>query len=194
MDQPRNHRTGDAAASERSNIGRRGTGRNSSVLGFSLVSGFSDTPRQWAEHRPRTGRAVLWELIQAALLSLVVFLAVQSVIQNFRVEGPSMEPSFEPDQSLLVLKAAYFHIDGTPLQGRLPTTPQGSIDYIFGGPQRGDSAVFHAPTVRNTDYVKRIIGLPGDQIVISNGMVFVNGERLERAIRRVPATQELQLP
>jgi signal peptidase I len=133
-------------------------------------------------------------LVQAALLSLVLFVAIQSVLQNFRVEGPSMEPNFEPDQSLLVLKAAYFHLDGTPLQGRLPTTPQGSIDYLFGGPQRGDSAVFHAPTVRNTDYVKRVIGLPGDQVLINDGTVFVNGERLNEPYVEFPLPRNYTYP
>jgi signal peptidase I len=124
------------------------------------------------------GQGMMWELVQAVLVSFVAFLAIQAVVQNFRVDGPSMEPTFVAGQNLLILKAAYFHVDGTPLEGRLPSTSQGSVDYLFGGPQRGDIAVFRAPTVRNTDYLKRIIGLPGDEVLIRNGVVWLNGERL----------------
>ncbi len=87
------------------------------------------------------GGGLAWELLQTIILTLAIFLGVRSVVQNFRVEGASMEPTLETGQYLLISKAPYFHIENTPLAGLaniLPTTKQGSTEFLFGGPQRGD--------------------------------------------------------
>src|SRR5437762_6339841 len=96
-----------------------------------------------ATSKPKAG-GLAWELLQTIVLTLAIFLGVRSVVQNFRVEGASMEPTLETGQYLLISKASYFHVDGTPLAGLgfLPTTHQGSIEYLFGGPERGDIVVF----------------------------------------------------
>src|ERR1043166_8099884 len=77
-----------------------------------------------------------WELLQTIVLTLAIFLGVRSVVQNFRVEGASMGPTLETGQYLLISKVSYFHIEGTPLANFLPTAHQGSIEYLFGGPDR----------------------------------------------------------
>jgi signal peptidase I len=136
----------------------------------------------------KKGGGLAWELLQTIVLTLAIFLGVRSVVQNFRVEGASMEPTLETAQYLLISKASYFHIEGTPLDRFLPTTRQGSTDYVFGGPQRGDVVVFKAPTQPDKDFIKRIIGLPGDTILIKNGQVFVNGVPLDEAYIHYPAT------
>ena len=79
---------------------------------------------------------------QAILVTGLVVLGVHSVVQNFRVDGVSMQPSFEAGQVLVVNRAAYFHIDGAPLADVLPTTRQGKTAYLFGGPQRGTRPYF----------------------------------------------------
>jgi signal peptidase I len=117
------------------------------------------------------------ELGQAVLITAVLVLGIRLVVQNFRVEGVSMQPTFQAGQILVVNRAAYFHLDGSPVAGLLAdrrTTPQ----YVFGGPQRGDVAVFRAPPQPDTDYIKRIIGLPGDSIAVRGGRVYVNGVAL----------------
>jgi signal peptidase I len=134
------------------------------------------------------GGGLAWELLQTIVLTLAIFLGVRSVVQNFRVEGASMEPTLETGQYLLISKASYFHIEGTPLDRFLPTTKQGSIDYLFGGPQRGDIVVFRAPTQPDKDFIKRVIGLPGDTVLIKNGTVYVNGQPLNEPYIHFPAT------
>ena len=131
-----------------------------------------------------------WELLQTIVLTLAIFLGVRSVVQNFRVEGASMEPTLETGQYLLISKASYFHIEGTPLANLsfLPISHQGSIDYVFGGPQRGDIVVFRAPTQPDKDFIKRVIGLPGDTVLIKNGTVIVNGQALAEPYIHYPAT------
>jgi signal peptidase I len=136
----------------------------------------------------KKGGGLAWELLQTIVLTLAIFLGVRSVVQNFRVEGASMEPTLETAQYLLISKASYFHVEGTPLDRFVPTTRQGSTDYLFGGPQRGDVVVFKAPTQPDKDFIKRIIGLPGDTVLIKNGQVIVNGAPLDEAYIHYPAT------
>jgi signal peptidase I len=134
------------------------------------------------------GGGLAWELLQTIVLTLAIFLGVRSVVQNFRVEGASMEPTLETGQYLLISKASYFHVEGTPLDHLLPITHLGSTDYLFGGPQRGDIVVFRAPTQPDKDFIKRIIGMPGDSILVKNGTVFVNGQALQEPFIHYPAT------
>ena len=132
-------------------------------------------------------RAIAGELAQAAVITLALTVGARAVVQNFRVEGISMQPNFVGGQVLVVNRAAYFHIDGTPLAGIVPATRQGTTDYLFGGPQRGDVAVFVAPPQPDTDYIKRIIGLPGDTLSVRSGRVFVNGQGLVEPYIQFPA-------
>jgi signal peptidase I len=127
------------------------------------------------------------ELARMALVVGLAVLGVHWAVQNFRVDGVSMQPSFEAGQVLVVNRAAYLHIEGAPLADVLPTTRQGRTAYLFGGPQRGDVAVFRAPSEPNTDYLKRIIGLPGDSVLVQDGQVFVNGTLLEEPYIQFPA-------
>jgi signal peptidase I len=126
-------------------------------------------------------------LAQAVLVTCLAVLGVRSVVQNFRIDGVSMEPSFEAGQVVVVNRAAYFHIDGAPLVDRLPTTRRGTSAFLFGGPQRGDAAVFRAPPQLKTDYLKRIIGLPGDSVLVKDGRVIVNGTALTEPYIQYPS-------
>src|SRR5436305_13781184 len=90
--------------------------------------------RVGSEHKSRTG-GLAWELLQTIVLTLAIFLGVRSVVQNFRVEGASMEPTLETGQYLLISKISNFHIEGTPLETLLPRQHQVSTDYLFGGPE-----------------------------------------------------------
>src|SRR5436190_5490689 len=140
-----------------------------------------------ATTRPKGG-GLAWELLQTVVLTLAIFLGVRSVVQNFRVEGASMEPTLETGQYLLISKASYFHVENTPLANFLPTTHQGSIQYLFGGPERGDIVVFRAPTQPDKDFIKRVIGMPGDTVLIKNGTVYVNDKPLDEPYIHFPAS------
>ncbi len=140
------------------------------------------------EDQSRGGARLAWELFQTIVLTVVIFLGVRAVVQNFRVEGASMEPTLHTGQYLLINKVAYFRPTGTPLDSLLPITRQGSVDYLFGGPQRGDVAVFRAPNQPDKDFIKRVIGLPGDLVLVRGGQVFVSGQRLDEPYIQFPAT------
>ncbi|ABY34510.1 MAG: signal peptidase I [Chloroflexus sp.] len=135
-------------------------------------------------------RYVVRELLETAIFILLVFLIVRGVVQNFKIEGSSMEPTLHTGQYILVNKLIYFHFDlNAPLRllpGQSDLPPR--IVYPFRPPQRGDIVVFEYPRDVRKDYIKRVIGLPGDIIEIREGKVFVNNEPLDEPYLRGAST------
>ncbi len=149
-------------------------------------------PRPRSVSRP-AGR-LLRELAETVILALVIFLLVRAVVQNFQVEGKSMEPSLQSGWYLLVDKAIYWEINLTTVHKFIPFVHAGQdpTRYLFRGPKRGDVIVFVAPdAVPGTperDFIKRVIGLPGDTVEVRSCTVFVNGLPLqENYIQEPPA-------
>lgn len=129
------------------------------------------------------------EVLETVLLTVMIFFLVKGLVANFRILGTSMEPNFHTDQLVLVNKAAYFHVDINSWLKLIPGVhPEGqSITWLFGGPKRGDVVIFEPPDVVNEDYIKRVIGLPGDKVEVKNGKVFVNDVALnEPYIKEAP--------
>ena len=119
------------------------------------------------------------EVLQMMLLAVTLFLGVRLILQNFRVEGPSMSPTLTSGDFLWVNKAAYFRWNG---------------EFILGGPKRGDIAVLKAPDSRqDVDLIKRVIGLPGDRLRIQRGEVFINGRSLDEPYIRFPSSYDYPL-
>lgn len=109
---------------------------------------------------PSTKRRSSWlrELLETAVLTIAIFLVVRVALQNFKVEGMSMEPNLHNDEYILVNK----------------------VDYMISSPQRGDVIVFRAVPAGqpDRDFIKRVIGLPGETVSVHNSAVYINGHRL----------------
>jgi signal peptidase I len=109
-----------------------------------------------AEAQPPRRSFATREILETIGLTLLIFLAVHFSIQPYRVDGPSMQPGLHTDGLLLV----------------------NLLTYDFGSPQRGDVIVLHPPSAPNLQYVKRIIGIPGDTIELTQISVAVDGKVL----------------
>jgi signal peptidase I len=121
------------------------------------------------------------EIVETLAIALLVFLLIQLVWRNFRVEGSSMEPSIHDGQFLLVERLVYS--PGSParfLHNTIGRSAAGGklIDSIFHAPQRGEIIVFIPPSNPQKDYIKRVIGIGGDKVEIRQGRVYVNDRPL----------------
>ena len=125
-------------------------------------------------------RGFLFESLETVLLALAVFLVLQASVQNFRVEGPSMDPTLGNGQYLLVNKLVYEPIPFQSAEASDGETRGGGQSWIFPfhPPRQGDVIVFHEPTNPDRDFVKRVIGVPGDTVEMRSGEVYVNGTLL----------------
>ncbi len=98
------------------------------------------------------------ELLQVVVFAISIFLFVYLLIlQPHKIKGASMEPNFHDGEYLLTDK----------------------VSYRLGEPKRGDVVVFRAPPSYSDEFIKRIIGLPGEEIKVEGGKVYVNGRALE---------------
>jgi signal peptidase I len=105
------------------------------------------------------------EIIETLALTLIIFVVIHFTIQNYMVDGTSMQPGLNNSQYVLVNKLAY----------------------LFHAPERGDVIVFHWPIDTNKDLIKRVIGIPGDVIVVDSTTVQVNGVLLNEPYINAPA-------
>lgn len=101
--------------------------------------------------------ASIWEIAEVVIISLVaVFIVRTFIAQPFLVSGASMEPNFQDGNYLII----------------------DEVTYRFRAPERGDVIVFRFPKDPKTFFIKRILGLPGDEVIVDNGAieVFRNGK------------------
>src|SRR5579884_3577536 len=100
---------------------------------------------------------LLREIIETVVLTILMFLVIRFAVQNFNIEGTSMEPTLHNTELILVDKWTY----------------------LFHPPERGDVIVFVAPPDPTQDYIKRVIAIPGDVITVENTTVIVDGVTLK---------------
>ncbi len=117
------------------------------------------------------------ETIKTVLWAVVIALVVRTVaFEPFNIPSGSMIPTLLVGDYLFVSKYSYgYSRYSLPLS--LPLIP-GRI--LMSEPERGDVAVFKLPSDNSTDYIKRIIGLPGDKIQVRVGRLWINGEEVVR--------------
>jgi signal peptidase I len=132
---------------------------------------------------PRPRRPVLRKVREAAqtlLLAGVVYLLVQFLVPPYAVDGASMAPNLSDGERLLVNRSVYAHFDANKIWNLLPGVDRAgeAIVYPFHAPERGEIVVFDPPTGGGEPYIKRVIGLPGDEIAFADGRVLVNGAPL----------------
>ncbi len=102
-------------------------------------------------------KAAVIEIAYVLVGALVIFILFQFTLQNSIVDGTSMEPNLMNADRLLVSK----------------------VSYAFGEPERGDIIVFPSPYEDGREFIKRIIGMPGETVQIINGSVRINGQPIE---------------
>jgi len=96
-------------------------------------------------------RPTVREVITTLLVALLIFLGVQVTLESRVVEGLSMEPNLYTEQRVLVIKASYW----------------------FDDPQRGDIIIFDHPEDPSRTLIKRVIALPGEEVEIKDGQVYI---------------------
>lgn len=116
--------------------------------------GDQDTKDRWQGFK-----SALREIVETVLLTLLIFFAIRALIQNFRIEGTSMEPNLHDGQYLIINKFAYY----------------------LHPPERGDVVVFHYPRNPRRDFIKRVIGLPGETVEIRGKHLYIDGEELDES-------------
>ena len=105
----------------------------------------------------------LVDILETLVLSVVLFVSINIISARIRVDGASMEPTLVSGEYVVVSR----------------------LSYRLGSPHRGDIIVFHFPRDPKEEYIKRVIGLPGDEVEVRNGTVYINGQPLDENYLKV---------
>src|SRR5467141_77264 len=106
--------------------------------------------------RTTTGASLLRELAEVLVLAVILYFGISFAVQTVHVEGLSMFATLDDNDYLIADK----------------------IDYRLHPPERGDIIILRPPTDDSKDFIKRIIALPGEKLLIRDGVVYINGHRL----------------
>lgn len=119
----------------------------------------------------------LFDTIKTIIYAILIALLIRSLLfEPFRIPSGSMYPTLEVGDYLFVSKYTYgyskhsFPFSLAPIKGRL----------FFSEPKRGDIVVFKYPVDNKTDFIKRLVGLPGDTIQVSRGRLYINDKLVDR--------------
>jgi signal peptidase I len=117
------------------------------------------------------------EIVKTVVYALLIALVLRVFLfQPFTIPSASMEPNLLQGDYIIVSKYSYGYSKHS-----IPFSPSLFKGRIFSrAPERGDIIVFKLPSDNHTDYIKRLIGLPGDKIQVTGGVVSVNGKTITR--------------
>jgi signal peptidase I len=154
--------------------------------------------KQWVGGKAAFVKSTIRDVLETLVLTLIIFLLVRSVVQNFKVEGRSMEPTLHNGQYLLINKAIYWNYDRSlvdrVLSGQAAGPDNSEPVYLFRPPERGEIVVFRFPRDPSRDFIKRVIAIPGDIVEIRSGQVFVNGGSLSEGYIHVNDPASYSVP
>ena len=122
---------------------------------------------------------IIYDNLKTLIIALLIAILIRSLLfQPFYIPSSSMEPTLLVGDRIFVAKYTYGYSKHS-----FPFSPN-----IFNGryfskiPERGDLVVFKTPADNRTDYIKRLIGMPGDTIQFINGDLFINEKMVQRKI------------
>ena len=138
----------------------------------------------------RTGDA-LDDTLRTFLIAAAIALAIRAfAFEPFNIPSSSMVPNLLIGDYLFVSKYSYGYSSKSSLFGLVPFSGR-----LFAAePKRGDVVVFKLPEDGRTDYIKRLIGLPGDTVQVRHGLLFVNGIAVERRLLSEPVASAYLIP
>ncbi|MEP1205864.1 MAG: signal peptidase I [Rhizobiaceae bacterium] len=121
--------------------------------------------------------SAVWETVSVVLQALLLALILRTFLfQPFNIPSGSMKPTLLVGDYIFVSKWSYGYSHHS-----LPFSPKIFSGRIWGSdPERGDVVVFKYPSDTSKDYIKRIIGLPGDKVQLRESVVLINGKPVER--------------
>ena len=122
---------------------------------------------------------IILENLKTLLGALLIAILIRSlIIQPFYIPSSSMEPTLLVGDRIFVSKITYGYSKHS-----FPFSPNiSSKRFFYDKPNQGDLVVFKTPADNRTDYIKRLIGLPGDVIQFKEGELFINDEKIVREI------------
>jgi signal peptidase I len=129
------------------------------------------------DQRLKKDEGGLWETIKVVIQALLIAVVVRTVLfQPFNIPSGSLVPTLLVGDYLFTSKYSYGYS-----RYSIPFGPPVFSGRIWGSePKRGDIAVFKLPKDNSTDYIKRVIGLPGDKIQVVEGILQINGQAVKR--------------